>query len=165
MATINELLDKYFQGQTSIAEENELKEYFGSDKVSEEHKPYETMFSNFLQESQITNPSKPVLHYEPAHIIRKNKLRIWIASASGIAATVLVALWLFGTQTPKDDYAVINGKVIENEQVVQKLAQARLSKVNRMLARNLEPLKSIERVHENLEPIRKVSNISDKMNK
>ncbi len=32
---IEEILEKYFQGETSIAEENQLKEYFSSSNVAQ----------------------------------------------------------------------------------------------------------------------------------
>ena len=45
---IKKLLEKYFEGETSIAEEQQLKEYFNSGKVAEEFLPYQ-IYSSILK--------------------------------------------------------------------------------------------------------------------
>ncbi|MBO9586178.1 MAG: hypothetical protein J7574_18590 [Flavobacterium sp.] len=46
---IEEILEKYFQGETSIAEENQLKEYFSSPNVAQHLEQYKPMFGYFSQ--------------------------------------------------------------------------------------------------------------------
>ncbi|WP_394774149.1 hypothetical protein [Flavobacterium sp.] len=46
---IEDILEKYFQGETSIAEENELKEYFSSSNVAQHLEQYKPMFGYFSQ--------------------------------------------------------------------------------------------------------------------
>ncbi|GGF09680.1 hypothetical protein [Flavobacterium limi] len=46
---IKNILEKYFQGETTIAEENELKEYFSSPNVAQHLKQYQPIFSYFSQ--------------------------------------------------------------------------------------------------------------------
>lgn len=46
---IEEILEKYFQGETSIAEENQLKEYFSSSNVAQHLEQYKPMFGYFSQ--------------------------------------------------------------------------------------------------------------------
>ncbi|PXY44234.1 hypothetical protein [Flavobacterium hydrophilum] len=46
---IENILEKYFQGETSIAEENELKEYFSSPNVAQHLKQYQPIFGYFSQ--------------------------------------------------------------------------------------------------------------------
>lgn len=46
---IENILEKYFQGETSIAEENELKEYFSSLNVAQHLKQYQPIFGYFSQ--------------------------------------------------------------------------------------------------------------------
>ncbi|MEP6803027.1 MAG: hypothetical protein ABI892_00785 [Flavobacterium sp.] len=46
---IEDILEKYFQGETSIAEENELKEYFSSPDVAQHLEQYKPMFGYFSQ--------------------------------------------------------------------------------------------------------------------
>ncbi|WP_166921905.1 hypothetical protein [Flavobacterium poyangense] len=46
---IEYILDKYFQGETTIAEENELKDYFSSPNVAQHLEQYQPMFGYFSQ--------------------------------------------------------------------------------------------------------------------
>lgn len=46
---IEDLLEKYFQGETSIAEEKELKNYFSSPNVAQHLEQYKPMFGYFSQ--------------------------------------------------------------------------------------------------------------------
>jgi hypothetical protein len=46
---IENILEKYFEGETIIAEENELKEYFSSSNVAQHLEQYKPMFGYFSQ--------------------------------------------------------------------------------------------------------------------
>ena len=46
---IEKIIDKYFEGETSIAEENELKVYFSSPDVAQHLKQYQPIFGYFSQ--------------------------------------------------------------------------------------------------------------------
>ncbi|KLT70861.1 MULTISPECIES: hypothetical protein [unclassified Flavobacterium] len=46
---IEYILEKYFQGETTIAEENELKDYFSSPNVAQHLEQYQPMFGYFSQ--------------------------------------------------------------------------------------------------------------------
>ncbi|WPO79255.1 hypothetical protein [Flavobacterium sp. KACC 22761] len=49
---IENILEKYFQGETTIAEEKELKEYFSSPNVAQHLEQYQPMFGYFSQAKQ-----------------------------------------------------------------------------------------------------------------
>ena len=49
---IEDILEKYFQGETTIAEENQLKEYFSSPNVAQHLEQYKPMFGYFSQVKQ-----------------------------------------------------------------------------------------------------------------
>jgi hypothetical protein len=46
---IENVLEKYFEGETTIAEENQLKEYFSSPDVAQHLEQYKPMFGYFSQ--------------------------------------------------------------------------------------------------------------------
>lgn len=46
---IEDILEKYFQGETSITEEKELKDYFSSPNVAQHLEQYKPMFGYFSQ--------------------------------------------------------------------------------------------------------------------
>ena len=56
---IKQILDKYWEGETSLQEENLLQEYFNSEKVVEELKDVQPLFQYFKveQTTRIENPN------------------------------------------------------------------------------------------------------------
>ena len=80
--SIENLIDKYFEGETSIAEENELKVYFSSTDVAQHLKQYQTIFGYLSQakEQQFTQ--------EIPLQTKKRNVVLWLS----IAASVVVML-------------------------------------------------------------------------
>src|ERR1035437_7978558 len=89
------LLQKYFEAETTLDEENELITYFNSDKVDEELKSYIPMFSGLknisVNEDQELGDDLMNFILESEH---KEKLRYrWMWQiVTGIAASVILAL-------------------------------------------------------------------------
>ena len=81
------LLEKYFEGETSIAEENELKDYFSSSNVAEHLEQYRPLFGYFAEakEQKLTNN---------VALISKRQKVAWLS----IAASFVVMLGI-GTYT------------------------------------------------------------------
>jgi len=157
---MNELLEKYFRGETSLVEEHELKYYFSIGNVYPEHEIYRVLFEEFEKEKQdiAFKPLKKVM-------IRKRKEKSsWIKmfSYSGIAAAVMLILWI---QLPQQqaNYAIMHGHRIDDQEYVQQYAQKRLNCVNEMLQKGLRPMKTMEMVKQNLQPLNKIEETQDKI--
>ena len=160
MEMMNELLEKYFRGETSLEEEKELKQYFLAGNVSPELEIYRNLFGVFEQE--LTEKAiSPLIKVLPK---QRKVNRIWLQSffATGIAATIVILLWV---QLPPSsaNYTVIGGTRIDNTEFAQRYAAEKLLKINTMLARTMSPLKSFNKVRENIEPLKNVSDIRIKM--
>lgn len=94
---IETLLEKYFQGNTSTAEENELKKYFSSPNVLPHLEQYKSLFGYFSQaKKQEFNPIIPLKS-------KKRNLK-WLS----IAASVIVLLGI-GT------YVYFNANIDQNK--------------------------------------------------
>ena len=83
---VEQLLEKYFQGETTIAEEKQLKAYFSSNDVAPHLAKYQALFGYF--ETQKETQFEQKLPLQP----RKQNNVKWI----GIAASFVV---LFGLAT------------------------------------------------------------------
>lgn len=87
------LVEKYWAGETSIAEEKALKAYFNSDQVATELLPYVPLFAYYeISQTKTLKPSVADLLVAKNKRIGKRSIRsnkYWIRS---IAAAVLVAL-------------------------------------------------------------------------
>ena len=160
MEMMNELLEKYFRGETSLTEEKELKRYFSTGNVVPEHEIYRPLFEVFELELNDTAQS-PLLKVIPKQ--RKIK-QIWIKTFAytGIAASLVLLMWV---QLPQntENYAVINGTRIDNPEYVQRYAQKKLNYVNEMLKDGLKPMKRMNVVNHTLQPLNVIKETQDKM--
>lgn len=161
MEKLNELLEKYFRAETSVAEENELKRYFQSEDVAPEHEMYRPMFALFEEEkTETAEPDKKIISHQ-----KKSTSRFWIRtiSYSGIAAALAITLWL-QRPTENENYAIISGNRIEDAEYATKYAEKKLSKATEMLRSSMKPMENIEKVRESLKPMQKVSETREKIN-
>lgn len=79
---IEQLLEKYFEGETSIAEEQVLKEYFNSENIAPHLEMHQPLFSYF------SHAKKDKMNFAPALPSKKRFKRAWI----GIAASLIIAV-------------------------------------------------------------------------
>ncbi|MDR0823465.1 MAG: hypothetical protein LBN74_00095 [Prevotella sp.] len=84
---IGDLLERFFDGKTSNAEERELYSFFHKEDIPEELQPYKPVFEYFENDIK----SEPVRNTIPARIIKNNHRRKWLAIAAA-AASVLALL-------------------------------------------------------------------------
>jgi hypothetical protein len=152
MENINNLLDKYFRAETSIAEEQQLKNYFSSTGVLPEHMQYKDLFDTFSVESF---QKMPVRNVKAKKKVSKPVLWWGSLSASGIAASLILGFWFLSVDASAD-YAYVNGHKVENRELVEELANEKLLHVNGVLNRALQPVDELQTVKENLQPLREI---------
>lgn len=84
---IEKLLKNYFEGETNIAEEQELKNYFASENVAPNFKQYQSVFGYF-SETKNEKFTKEIV------IQNKKKNTIWLSIAASV--TILLGVGIFG---------------------------------------------------------------------
>ncbi len=86
---IERLIEKYFQGETSIAEEKELKKYFSSRDVTPHLKQYESLFRYFSVAKQ-QKSMQETASFSSQKLVKRNKIHFvtWLS----VAASVIVLL-------------------------------------------------------------------------
>ncbi len=96
---VKALLEKYYEGKTSLAEEQILKEYFSQKEVPPELETDREVFQIFLESSR-TEVLGEDFDNQVLDLIRSQEFRLrgqkrWIYTLSGIAAgfTILFATW------------------------------------------------------------------------
>ncbi len=82
------LLEKYFEGETSITEENELKNYFSSSNVAPHLEHYKPLFGYFA-EAKKENFEKDL------PLISKKKKIAWLSIAASIAVLLGVGTYVY----------------------------------------------------------------------
>lgn len=122
---IDELLNKYFEGETSCEEERELRRYFTEEEVPEHLQMYRPLFACLDKEAKAyqSPPEKSEnKKVKTEHLIPR---RLYYTIGS-IAAGVLVLIGIANlyqqiTVTPTD-YVVINGKRYTDAKTIREQA-------------------------------------------
>ena len=82
------LLEKYFQGETSIAEENELRNYFSSPDVAQHLEQYKPMFGYF------SLPKEQMLNQEIPRQANK-RFVTWLSIAASVVVLLGIGTYMF----------------------------------------------------------------------
>ena len=86
---IERILEKYFEGETSIVEEKELKDYFASSNVAQHLEHYKPLFGFFSQAKQ--EQYKAVIPLQTT----KRKIASWISIAAAVVVLLGVGTFTF----------------------------------------------------------------------
>lgn len=81
MGNIDKILEKYFEGETTLEEESVLRNYFRQPDIDKRHKIYAPMFNFFSEERKEVAVEKKK---------RKIPLYAWIAIAASLLAIVCI---------------------------------------------------------------------------
>ena len=93
---IEQLLDKYFDAATGIAEENQLKEYFSSPGVAPHLEQYRPMFGYFARET--TQQFDKTVHLQP-----KRQYAKWISVAASLVLLVGMLAYFINQPVTNND--------------------------------------------------------------
>ena len=98
---IERLLEKYFEGESTLSEEEQLRKFFASGNVPERWNDLARYFTYFDQEKDLSMMD-PSFDESIMEKVKESKLgaimdihRPWIYWISGIAATILILLAIF----------------------------------------------------------------------
>lgn len=91
LSNIEKLLEKYFEGATTLSEEQELKAYFAGESVAPHLEKYKSMFQYFLQEESTT----AAIDFDPG--TRNTSWYKWV----GVAASIALIAGIFYSRTPE----------------------------------------------------------------
>ncbi|WP_459209883.1 hypothetical protein [Aquimarina rhabdastrellae] len=92
LSNVEKLLEKYFEGETTLSEEQELKVYFTREQVAPHLEQYKSMFQYFAKESTRKAP----IDFVPTKTSKPFKMYKWV----GVAASIIVAMGIFYQQFP-----------------------------------------------------------------
>ena len=173
MTTIDDLLEKYWAGETSLEEESQLREYFSGSEIAPQHRPFAAAFE---YQNEIANACLPedfaevlldkIGDPQTTSIVKPIKHpRSWMSIAAAILFLVTVGLFLLKKPAPPKDLAetslpdsqvphlIINGKIYypaTEKEAYQLTKQALLlvsSKMTKEPKASIKSLKKIENVH------------------
>lgn len=119
---IEELVDRYFEGETSCEEERELRRFFNNERVPEHLKAYRPLFAYIEQEAKAYREER---NHTAKTVSRFRRINYII---SGVAAVVLLLIGIAGINKYLHDtpvnYVIIDGKQYTDDNIVREQALA-----------------------------------------
>lgn len=123
---IHQLIDKYFEGETSYREEEMLRTFFSTENVPEDLLKYKPIFDYFSLEKSISEAEAPK---------KRNTRRIVLYALSAVASCALLVLSITHfMQTPDtycgENYVIINGTCYTDIETIRLHAQDALKQIS-----------------------------------
>lgn len=124
MKNIDEVLDRYFEGNTSLKEEEQLRTYFRKGNIDDQYKIYEPMFVLF--EKERSTAEKP-----------KKKKRFFVYLWTGVAASLLlitISKFVFTHSSSNQSQSIvyIDGKEVSDINTINSQALISIENVSSM---------------------------------
>lgn len=117
---IDELLSKYFEGETSREEEREIRRFFAQEEVPGHLEVYRPLFAYLAQEIKAgKEANRNILSPEKKKDTRPHRLFYVLG---GIAAGLLLLVGIakiFPVSDSPENYVIIDGKRYTDERLVQ----------------------------------------------
>jgi hypothetical protein len=115
---IEKLLEKYFEAETSIAEEKELKDYFASSDVAQHLELYKPLFGYAVQAKQ-----EQFTAMIPLKTKKRNRV-VWLSVAASVAVLLGVGLFTFNNPpaSKSNDYGTTDDPEVAFRETQKALA-------------------------------------------
>ncbi len=154
---IDELLSKYWEGETSLQEEQFLQQYFSSGSVREEHEAFAPLFQFFSharEDEMKTEIEIPVMEKKEARTRSLPSLN-WIV---GIAASLVLLLGIFFSSR-NDDTLTQEEFVYEDTYESPELAYEEFKKAMYMVSSKMNKgMSTAASTLEKMEPLDEILN-------
>ena len=124
------LIEKYFEGETSIAEEKELKAYFSSSDVAQHLEQYKPVFGYFSQAKQ-----EQFTASIPLKSGKKQKRLAWLSVAASVLVMLGIGFFAYqNTSEPTQE----NLGVIDDPEIAFKETQKALALISKHVNTGIE---------------------------
>ncbi len=152
---INQLLDKYWAGETTLEDEKVLAAYFNTDQVDEDFKPFKPLFEYFDQQRQVSvDLEDQVMERIRSKRIETKVIRLTWKRALAVAASLILlvtaGISTYRYQLSKKDNLVMQDTFESPEEALEQTKAALLYLSNRMNRVADQTTKSLEKT-ENLD--------------
>lgn len=135
---IRTLLDRYFEGETTLADERLLREYFSGVEIDNRLREYAPLFQVLVQEKQRRLDGRKAEEMRPrpmASSTLRIRYRQWIARAAAVLLVVATLWWVYSpapseVQTAEVDWSKYE---ITDEAEALRITQGALFQVSRSL--------------------------------
>lgn len=155
---IQKLIDRYFEGDTTVEEERRLYGFFGQDRIPAEFAEYTEMFRDL---ATVGNAPAPAVQKKPAYRLST----VWLRAAASAAAVVAI---VFGVRLAgniseenalaklyEGSYMIVDGQRIDDLREIEDSIKATLHDASR-LEHKMASLQTVEGAEKDI-----LKNVSD----
>ena len=139
------LIEKYFEGETSIAEEKELKAYFSSSDVAQHLEQYKPVFGYFSQAKQ-----EQFTASIPLKSGKKQKRLAWLSVAASVVVMLGIGFFAYqNTSEPTQE----NLGVIDDPEIAFKESQKALALISKHVNTGIESVNYLSEYQQSMNKI------------
>jgi len=151
---IEELIERFFDGQTSNEEERELYDFFSSENVPEHLLPYRQVFAYFETGIKEEESNHQTTGRKNVQSFRKKKITIWASIAASILILISFGIYHFTREKEfnpyEGSYIIRNGVKITDPKIVNPEIE---KTIEEMLQQEKEKYRLVQQLQEtNKEP-------------
>ena len=159
---IKKLLDKYWEGETSVEEEASLKAYFNGGNVADDLKSYQPFFQHFSQAQSMATPAgfdekliqalEQAPQEEPVKVRKRFVMQSWLRVAALVLLTLGVYQLMFDASITKNDQLVWEDTYEDPEQAYRetldalKLVSKKMNKGKKETSKGLFKMKQTQKM-------------------
>ena len=148
---INVLLQRYFDGATTLDEERLLQRYFTESPIDDALKVYRPLFTYFAQERAVQPPAPKTRVIRPAWSI-----------ITAMAASIAVLLWIGISQNKEVQndglIYIVDGKRVYDETAAIAIAENKLQMIAESMQTALNGMATLDKLQQSSQPLVKITN-------
>ncbi len=140
---VDALLEKYFEGETTLIEEQELQHYFASPEVATHLKQYASLFNHFdVAKKQQFNQVIPAFEIHKVENKGKKRNLAWVSIAASVLVLMGLGTYVFYNSKPVNENKDLG--TYDDPEVAFKATQKALSLLSNNVNVGIESVKYIE---------------------
>ena len=158
---IKKIIEKYYQGKTSLEEEKQLRNSLSSKDIKGADLYCHLIFNAFGEEKEEKAPFSTKTVLPTANKPKKFTFyrKKWLYGTSGIAAcfVFVVGMYFYKYQQENTAYVIINGVRINDEKLAMQYLNSSFSKIDYTIERRLISSYKIEKIEKIEKKINKIA--------
>lgn len=140
---VETVLEKYFEGETSIAEEKELQDYFATQQVAPHLEKYAALFNHFaVAKEQQFEQEMPLFEIQKEEIRNKKRNLGLLSIAASVVVLMGIGTYVFYHSEPANNSKDLG--TYDDPEVAFKETQKALSLLSKNVNVGIESVKYVE---------------------
>lgn len=166
MKEIDKIIDKYLEGETSLEEEKQLREFFEQENLPKRYEPLRAQFEYFneaAKEESKTDIDELEFGEGENKVHKLSEMQKFMIRVSGAAATLVImiaAYFMFFVES--DKYA---NDTIKDPELAYVEVRSALTLVSQKMNKGTRPIGKLNVINESFKKINKLSEFNKNLNK